>query len=483
MEFRRNAIRLYLFLLVSSGFIIPSISYCQSDQPVCKYSVLSESAGEKRSCSSSRKKLNISRHSLVRNRLSAYTLENKVKKFAGQVIDTIIVYGNERTRRRAVIREMASKKGERINPDLIKRDSSYLKGMGYFSTVDISVENITEDRCRVIVRLDERPNLFMRYPYPVLDYHFEEGIRYGIRWKIKNFRGLGEEIAASFKKRRDKEHSGSASWYIPWVCGKRVRMGFDFFNYRRLDEPEYADFIKEQNGLRFSLGLPLTKDLVEQIWMTPSISIEDRNSRLSVPEGKYYRQNILTLGMRLTYDSRNRWIVPTDGVYARINLKHVLSVNGLDQEYSFFSFSTSNFTSFGNMGTLILAVRADNYEGSLPGFYQMELGGNSDLRGYSDNIKGTARILGTMQWRKKIYGPNVFEIPRIGKFDLSINAVGFIDTGALSRGFEYFNTSSFYSTFGGGIEVLSPIQDIVRFEIAADRHGYSAFYLTSGTKF
>ncbi|HMA75884.1 MAG TPA: BamA/TamA family outer membrane protein, partial [Candidatus Krumholzibacteriaceae bacterium] len=350
--------------------------------------------------------------------MSAYTLENKVKKFAGQVIDTIIVYGNERTRRRAVIREMASKKGERINPDLIKRDSSYLKGMGYFSTVDISVENITEDRCRVIVRLDERPNLFMRYPYPVLDYHFEEGIRYGIRWKIKNFRGLGEEIAASFKKRRDKEHSGSASWYIPWVCGKRVRMGFDFFNYRRLDEPEYADFIKEQNGLRFSLGLPLTKDLVEQIWMTPSISIEDRNSRLSVPEGKYYRQNILTLGMRLTYDSRNRWIVPTDGVYARINLKHVLSVNGLDQEYSFFSFSTSNFTSFGNMGTLILAVRADNYEGSLPGFYQMELGGNSDLRGYSDNIKGTARILGTMQWRKKIYGPNVFEIPRIGKFDL-----------------------------------------------------------------
>ncbi|MDZ7860254.1 MAG: BamA/TamA family outer membrane protein [Candidatus Krumholzibacteriota bacterium] len=452
---------------------------------MCKYSVSIESGGEG-SCSSSGKKLSVSARGLARDGLSANGLENKANEldgFTGQVIDTIIVYGNERTKRRAVIREMASKKGERIDPDLIKRDSSYLKGMGYFSSVDISVENIIENRCRVIVKVDERPNLFMKYPYPVLDYHFKEGIRYGVRWRIKNFRGLGEKISASFKKRRDKEHGGSASWFIPWVFGKRMRLRFDFFNYRRLDEPEYADFIKEKNGVRFSLGLPLTKDLVEQIWLTPTISMEARNSRLSIPEGTYYRQNILTLGMRLTYDSRNTWIVPTEGVYARVNLKHVLSVNGLDQEYSFFSFSTSNFTSFGKMGTLILAVRADNYEGSLPGFYEMKLGGNSDLRGYSEDMRGTAKILGTVQWRKNIYGPNVFEISRIGKFDLSINAIAFIDTGALSRGFEYFNTSIFHSTFGGGIEVLSPIQDIVRFEIASDRHGHSAFYLTSGTKF
>jgi outer membrane translocation and assembly module TamA len=82
-----------------------------------------------------------------------------------------------------------------------------------------------------------------------------------------------------------------------------------------------------------------------------------------------------------------------------------------------------------------------------------------------------------------IYGPSVFDIPFVGKCDLRINLVAFVDTGALTDGFEYFNRSIFYSTMGGGIEVLSPIQDIVKFEIATDRHGYNKFYITSGTRF
>ncbi|MCD6379103.1 BamA/TamA family outer membrane protein [bacterium] len=410
-------------------------------------------------------------------------------RFSGEVIDTIIVLGNERTRRRAIIQEMASKRGAGLDLDLIERDSSYLRGLGFFSSVDISVESISEAECRVIVRVIERPDLFMKYPYPILDYDFTEGIRYGIGWKIKNFRGLGEILSVDFKKRRDKEHSGGASWYVPWVYGKRMRLNLGFFNYRRLDEPENNDFIKERDGIIASFGLPLSRDLVHQIWVAPLFSMEERRSRLSIPgnstcpTGVYFRQNFLTLGLTVTYDSRNTWVAPTNGVYARFNLKHVFSIRGMEQKYSFCSFSGSHYTSFSNLGTLILAVSANNYEGSLPWFYKMGLGGGSDLRGYRSDFKGTSKILGTVQWRKMVYGPSMFDIPIVGKCDLRINLVAFVDTGALKDGFEYFNRSIFYSTIGGGIEVLSPIQDIVRFEIASDRHGYNKFYLTSGSRF
>jgi hypothetical protein len=82
-----------------------------------------------------------------------------------------------------------------------------------------------------------------------------------------------------------------------------------------------------------------------------------------------------------------------------------------------------------------------------------------------------------------VFGPNVFDIPKVGKFDLGINVIAFVDTGALTNRFEDFSGSTFHSTIGGGVEILSPIQDIVSFEIATDRHGSNEFYLTSGTKF
>jgi len=412
-----------------------------------------------------------------------------IPRFAGEMIDTVVVLGNERTMRKAIIQEMASKRGEGVDPDLIERDSSYLMGLGFFSSVDICVEKISKGGCRVIVSVKERPNLFMKYPFPVIDYDFKAGIRYGIRWRVKNFRGLGEDLSISFKKRRDREHGGGASWYIPWVYGKRMRLSLAFFNYRRLDEPGEEDFVKEQDGIRASFGLPLSSDLVNQIWMAPLFSMEERRSRLSIPgnsnspKGVYFRQNLLTLGFALMFDSRNTWIVPTKGIYARFNLNYVFPIRGLEQEYSFCSFSGSRYTTFSNLGTLILAIRANNYEGYLPSFYKMGLGGGSDLRGYRDDFRGSSKVLGTVQWRKTVYGPRVFDIPRVGRCDLRINFIAFVDSGALENGFEHFNRSIFYSTIGGGIEVLSPIQDIVKFEVATDRHGYSEFYLTSGTRF
>lgn len=414
---------------------------------------------------------------------------SRFDRFAEQVIDTVIVTGNKRTKRITVVRIMASKQGDPLVPGYIERDSAFLYGLGFFSQVDISVRKTGRSRCIVTVQLKERPDLFMKYPYPTLDYDFEKGVSFGVRWKVKNFRGYGEQIGFEFKKRRDEEHGGSASWYVPWVFGRRMRMNASVFNYRRLEEPESDDFIKSRTGVRLGYGVPLNKSLVRQVWLTPALSFETRRSRLSIPgnvnypAGISFRQNLISMGFSFMFDSRNQRIVPTSGLYDIFYMSHIFSVNGLDQQYTFYRFEHRNYLTVGRLGTLVFALDLDTREGDLPDFYRMGLGGESTVRGYSSAQRGKSRVLGTMEWRKRIFGPRVYDIPRIGSYDVSVNLTAFVDTGALADRMEDLEISGFHSAYGGGIEIISPLQDIIKLEVAGDGYGNGGLYFVSGSRF
>lgn len=93
-----------------------------------------------------------------------------ISPFRGAIIDTIITTGNNHTNRKTIVREMASQQGARLSGERVARDESYLRGLGYFSSVTVRAEETAEGRCRIRVVVDERPGLFMKYPFPVLDY-------------------------------------------------------------------------------------------------------------------------------------------------------------------------------------------------------------------------------------------------------------------------------------------------------------------------
>ncbi len=101
-----------------------------------------------------------------------------VEELSGCTIDTIVVEGCERTRPSAITREMVSKPGTKLDEKSLRRDVSYLRGLGYFASVRISAEQTGMESCRLIVSIKDRPRLFMLYPYPVVNYDFEKGISY-----------------------------------------------------------------------------------------------------------------------------------------------------------------------------------------------------------------------------------------------------------------------------------------------------------------
>lgn len=415
-------------------------------------------------------------------------IQENLEPYFGAVVDTIIISGNVRTRRETIVREMATKQDEPLEKDLIRRDASYLRGLGFFSQVDIAAEKATPGNCKILVEVAERPGLFMKYPYPIVNYDLDKGVSYGFKWRVKNFRGVGERFSLSFLKRREREHGGDISWVIPWLAGRRIRFYSRLFMYKRLDEPGSDDYIKENYGGIVAVSLPFSRSLVRQVWLSSSIAFERRSSRLSIneysPLGILYSQNFLSVGLSFEFDSRDNRISPRTGVQSSLSLRRYMSVRGLDQDYILYRLSSNFYVPAGKAGSFILSISGDIREGDLPSLFDMGLGGTSDLRGFEDeDLRGKVKILTTVQWRRRFFGPNVFDLPKIGKFDLTLNWVVFVDNGALMESVGDLGDSTFHTTGGLGIEIISPIQDLMRIELAHDGYGSPVYYLTSGSRF
>jgi len=415
-----------------------------------------------------------------------------LEPFYGCTVDTIIVTGNTHTKTVAILREMATKQGAPLDERLIRRDSSYLRGLAYFAEVGISAETTDFGKCRILVAVTERPAIFMRVPYPVLNYDFEKGLSYGATWKIKNFRGLAEDLSASALMRRDKEEGANFSWNIPWLMGRRLGFNTNAFTYRRIELPVDSDedYIKRQTGAAFALSVPLTPSLVNQLWLKTGVSFDWRESQLTpsdaggVPSRGFYSQDFVSAGAQFVYDSRADRISPFNGMFHQVSARRFTSVSGLKQQFVFYGFSNYFYIPTGSERVLIVAVDGDIREGEIPGYYQMKLGGVRDVRGFVDNnLRGSVKLVGTLQYRAQIFGPHVFSLPKIGKFDVTVNGVAFVDNGALMKSILNVDTATFHTTAGLGLEIISPFRDLIRLEVASDGKGTPAFYMTSGANF
>jgi outer membrane protein assembly factor BamA len=414
----------------------------------------------------------------------------RLEPFYGCTVDTIIVSGNTRTKTIAILREMATKQGARLDERLIRRDAAYLRGLAYFAEVGIMAEDTGHGKCRIFVTIVERPGLFMRVPYPVVNYDFEKGVSYGATWKIKNFRGLAENLSISAMRRRDKEEGAGFSWSAPWFMGRRMQFSFNAFTYRRIEEPTDADeeYIRKQHAGAIGIGVPVTRSLVRQLWLKTNLSFEGRESRLvdesTGTNGDSQWQNFISAGAALEYDSRPNRISPFSGMHHQIRVRRYSAVSGPERNYIFYGFSNSFYIPTGAARSFILAVEGDIREGDLPSYYNMKLGGVRDLRGYSDeDLRGPVKITGTVQYRAQLFGPHVFRLPKIGEFDFTLNGVAFIDNGALMNSILDIDTATFHTTGGFGVELISPFRDLIRLEVASDGTGTPAFYMTAGTVF
>ncbi len=416
----------------------------------------------------------------------------RLEPFYGSTIDSIAVVGNDHTKSIAILREMVSKPGGVLDERLVRRDEAYLRGLGYFAAVSMTAEPAESGKCRLIVTIAERSAVFMRLPYPVVNYDFQRGLSYGATWKIKNFRGLGEDLGVSVLMRHDVDEVAGLFWNSPWFLGRRLNFRFDASAYRRLDQPvnPEEEFLKRYYMTGVGFGVPLTQSLMKQLWFRANVSLERRESKLALIDdaGVYscelHTQDYVAAGAELEYDSRDDHNSPFNGMRHRLMLRRLTTVAGPVQDYIFYGFSDYFYIPTGEYRAFVVGVDGDIREGDTPTYLQMKLGGVRDVRGFRDNeLRGTVKLVSTIQYRVQIMGTRVLELPFIGKFDVTVNWVAFIDNGALMDDIRDAGNERFYTTGGVGMEIISPFRDLFRLEMATDGTDSPAFYMTAGTDF
>lgn len=415
------------------------------------------------------------------------SINRSVSPGYGDVVDTVLVEGNRHTKSFVITREMATKPGSPLSEDLLRRDYSYLKWMGFFSKVGFEIQKDGKGHCKLIVRVIERPDLFMKYPYPIVNYDFKKGVSYGVNWKIKNFRGVGEEIGASFLQRRDIEEWGSAYWTVPWFFANRIRFSFQMNFYKRIEFPQLIEYIREREYPTISIGIPLSRSLVKQIWLRSILAWERRVSmqRLEIDNSfRFYTQQFIRSGISAYYDSRDNGLSPWRGMLGMVGADVYATVRGVDQDYIFYYMKYDLFVPLSKRTTFMFALDGIVNEGRVPYYFKMGLGGSSDLRGYVNaDLKGDTKFLQTFQLKTRLFGPIILRLPAIGEFDATLNAVAFIDNGALMDCVSDIVSSQYYTTGGIGLELLSPLRDRVRFELAGGEGGNLIFSVTSSSRF
>ena len=175
----------------------------------------------------------------------------------GQVIDTITVTGNVKTRTIALLREMELRAGDQLDRIKLKRDQRYLTDLSSIATVVVDVYPVREGHCGLNITVTERPTIFLKLIYPIVEYNFNTNrFRYGLRVNNRNFRKRLETLSAGYTRNSVGDENASVGWQSRWIGLKHIGVGVWASYFSSGSEPVRLS-VKEQTRLTTSRELAL----------------------------------------------------------------------------------------------------------------------------------------------------------------------------------------------------------------------------------
>jgi outer membrane protein assembly factor BamA len=137
-------------------------------------------------------------------------------------------------------------------------------------------------------------------------------------------------------------------------------------------------------------------------------------------------------------------------------------------------------------GMHVLALMSNlSYQfGKFPEYIRFGLGGSGTLRGFSSGeFRGAHRWIQTMEWRISPFPKWFFGVPFVGRVDVQVGTVFFMDTGIVWRHQKDFSFERFHGGGGCGLRIYSPAQDVVRLDFGFNAQGDVHLYFSTGIRF
>lgn len=256
------------------------------------------------------------RPSIERNREDrtiaiTYVINESSKVF----VERINVHGNVRTLDEVLRREFTLVEGDPYNRAKLQRSEQKIRNLDFFETVN--VENrpgSSSDRTVVDVTVEEKSTgeLSVGAGFSTADGPLGE-----FRIKERNLLGRGQELSFATTVAGERTQF-DVSFTEPYFLDRDLSAGFDLFHVRRNQNELAYDQIKTGAGLR--VGYPVAKNWRQNLgYRLEENEISDIDSDASLfianQEGKRVTSAV---SQRLTYDTRDSIIDPSEGMVARL---------------------------------------------------------------------------------------------------------------------------------------------------------------------
>ncbi len=399
--------------------------------------------------------------------------------YENRPVTTIELTGHKVTREHVITREIRTRVGEPFHVTTLVTDVQRLDNLSLFAEIGVGAETEGEG-VRLVFRFKEMPSWV---PLVGFSYTEEDGFAAGPKLTALNLTGRDISLSARAYFGGAKQYSTSFSW--PWISGNH--RSFNFYGARlsrsdTLNEfketsyeftPKVGTYLGEHGRLEGKFSLFRMRSDVDGKTLSP-----DNNDILP------------RLGASLGWDTRDSWNNPRQGWKNELELWRTGGFLGGDGNFWSMNLDLRRWVPTAKRQRLLLSsllsVQSGTVGEDLPVYLIYRMGGANSIRGYEiadlgRRLYGKNQLIGTAEYSFSLLPLRRWDIWMFA-LRLGLDFALFADAGiAWSESHELaFDRGR--GGVGGGLRLLVPGSEMVRFDVGWSREGGFQFHFASGSK-
>ena len=385
-------------------------------------------------------------------------------------VERININGNDRTYDEVIRREMRLSEGDAFNRVLLSRSERDVRGLNYFSNVEVTeTPGSADDKTIIDINVREQPTGELSFG---VGYSSAEDLSTQFSIAERNFRGRGQILRLQLGLSSEVQ-SYNFAFTEPYFYNRDVSAGFRVYKTDRSYDNQ-AGLETAETGLGVNLGFPLSEDGRLSLFANFSEDELINNSANSSVNPSYTNQK-LELGYYYGIDMRDDYVDPTAGW--SFSFGQDIAGPAMDVTYLRTRLRADYYHELAE--GYVFHARAklgiiNDYRGGAVNYNDRFFEGGSSFRGFDRSGVGPRQIstgyaLGANRY---IVGTTEVSLPLGLPKELGMKANAFIDFGVLGDTDTYSAVAgdiqddfAFRATYGLSVSWKSPFGP-VRFDFA-----------------
>lgn len=333
------------------------------------------------------------------------------------VIEEISIKGNEKTKDRAIRREIKVKVGEPLHGDAARNSIRRLNNLGIFEDVKMNLLPGREPSQYVYeIEVKEAPSRSIALGG---GYNEDDGFSASLEFMDKNFLGITDQLKLRYEyggqgdSSRKFRHGFEVGYVHPWLTSKEMSLSVNLYSLmrRKTDRDTNGDKISEYDRETRGFDITFTQPYGEYKRAFLGIGMKDTKFYDHVSGYKFSKEyidenfgsyNSLSLGY--IFDDRDNYFVPTRGKRLSLSISQGFKIAGGDFDYTQVNLDARKYwpIQMGKKEHTIAARLLGGWQlgGDVPASDLLSVGGDTVLKGYdSGQFRGRKMIAMTVEYR------------------------------------------------------------------------------------